>query len=71
MPSVNRELPTAARWFHLGKEVQIEVLELEPDDPSSWWIKVDDVEYGKLEELQKQMTEFYPTKKVQKDYRLA
>ncbi len=32
---------------------------------------MDDVEYSKLEELQVQMTEHYPTKKVQRDYTLV
>ena len=63
-------MPSAARFFHEGKEIRLEVLEL--DDPAQWWIRViDDPGFASLPQLQKDMTNHYSKLKTKIDYRLV
>ena len=68
LPEVPKDQPSASRSFYDGKEIKIEVLEI--DHPAQWWIRVvDDDQSTELSKLQEAMNNHYSKLKEKRDYR--
>lgn len=69
LPDCQKHLPTAAKYFGRGLEIQVQIIDMYPD---VIWIKVvGDIDSGKLEQLQEEMNAHYSTLKVCTDYSLV